>query len=70
MRTKQGQGQEQVAGCRARLLLRLPLLLLLSLLLHSCGPKAYPSSRPKFGDSMAPVGPSKDAFKSQPKFQP
>jgi len=45
-------------------------LMALLVLGTACGPKAYPTSRPKFGDSMAPVGPSKDAFKSQPKFQP
>ena len=39
------------------------LLMLLLVLGTSCGPKAYPTSRPKFGDSTQPIGPDKSHFK-------
>jgi len=42
----------------------------MSLALGSCASHNVKNSRPKYGDSTAPVGPSKDAFKTQPKFQP
>lgn len=42
-------------------------LMLLLLLGTNCGPKAYPTSRPKFGDSMAPVGPDKSHFTPSPR---
>lgn len=40
------------------------------LTLSACGPKAYPSSRPKYGDSTSPIGPDKSHFKAPPKTQP
>lgn len=38
-------------------------LMMLILFGTACGPKAYPTSRPKFGDSTQPVGPDKGVFK-------
>lgn len=46
------------------------LLVFIGVFLGSCHPRYYPQARPKYGDSTTPVGPSRDAFKSQPKFQP
>jgi len=40
------------------------------LTISGCGPKTYPVSRPKFGDSTAPIGPDKSHFKPPPKSQP
>ena len=45
-------------------------LLCISLVLGSCASHNMKTARAKYGDSTVPVGPSKDAFKSQPKFQP
>lgn len=44
-------------------------LVLMALLLlgTACGPKAYPSSRPKFGDSTTPIGPDKSHFNPGPR---
>lgn len=36
----------------------------------SCASKGgYERARPKYGDSTTPVGPPKDAYRSQPKFR-
>lgn len=40
------------------------------LVLSACGPKTYPTARPKYGDSTSPIGPDKSHFKPPPKSQP